>query len=68
MKVINTEQVNACTTVYEVEIEKSEFDKALNAAYKDISKEVRLDGFRKGKAPRALLEKMYAVDQDPVPG
>ncbi|MBR4749590.1 MAG: trigger factor [Abditibacteriota bacterium] len=68
MKVINTEQVNACMTVYEVEIEKSEFDKALNAAYKDISKEIRLDGFRKGKAPRALLEKIYAVDQDPVPG
>ncbi|MBP5274581.1 MAG: trigger factor [Abditibacteriota bacterium] len=68
MKVINTEQVNACLTAYEVEIEKSEFDKALSAAYREISKEIRLDGFRKGKAPRALLEKIYNVDQDPVPG
>ena len=39
-----------------VTIDESEFDTALNAAYKRIAKEVRLPGFRPGKAPRKVLE------------
>lgn len=39
-----------------VEIDEAEFDKALNAAFKRLAQEVRIPGFRPGKAPRRILE------------
>lgn len=40
-----------------VSLEESELEPALDAAWKEIAKEVRLPGFRPGKAPRRLLER-----------
>ncbi len=42
-----------------VTIDETEFEPALDAAYKRISKEVRMPGFRPGKVPRKLLEKQF---------
>lgn len=39
-----------------VEVEASEFEVAVDAAFKKIAREVRLPGFRPGKAPRKVLE------------
>lgn len=39
-----------------VEVDEAEFDKALDAAFKRIAREVNIPGFRPGKAPRRLLE------------
>lgn len=39
-----------------VVVEEAEFDKAIDAAFKKIAREVRIDGFRPGKAPRRVLE------------
>jgi len=39
-----------------VSIDETEFDKDIDAAFKRIAQEVNLPGFRKGKAPRKLLE------------
>jgi trigger factor len=39
-----------------VEVEELEFDKAVDAALRKIAREVRIPGFRPGKAPRKLLE------------
>src|SRR4051812_16380761 len=39
-----------------VEVEELEFDKAVDAALRKIACEVRIPGFRPGKAPRKLLE------------
>jgi trigger factor len=39
-----------------VEVEAGEFETAVDAAFKKIAKEVRLPGFRPGKAPRKVLE------------
>src|SRR3546814_17096466 len=39
-----------------VEVPSDEFDQAISAAFKKIAKEVRLPGFRTGKAPRKILE------------
>jgi trigger factor len=39
-----------------VEIDEAEFDKDVDAAFKRIAREVRLPGFRPGKAPRRILE------------
>lgn len=39
-----------------VTVDETEFEDDLNAAFKRIAHEVNLPGFRKGKAPRKLLE------------
>jgi trigger factor len=39
-----------------VEVEEAEFDAQIDKAFKLIAKEVRLPGFRPGKAPRKVLE------------
>ncbi len=39
-----------------VEVDESEFEKAIDAAFRRIAREVRIPGFRPGKAPRRLLE------------
>jgi trigger factor len=39
-----------------VEVEEQEFEQAVDAAFKKIAHEVRIPGFRPGKAPRRLLE------------
>lgn len=42
-----------------VEVAEAEFDSAIDAAFKRIAKEVRMPGFRPGKAPRKLLEAQF---------
>jgi trigger factor len=39
-----------------VEVDESEFDKAVDAAFRKLARSVRVPGFRPGKAPRRLLE------------
>ena len=39
-----------------VEVDESEFDRDIDAAFRAIAREVRLPGFRAGKAPRKVLE------------
>lgn len=45
-----------------VEIEAERLEKALDAAYNKQKKSISLPGFRKGKVPRAMVEKMYGVE------
>ena len=42
-----------------IEIEKAEFEAALNKAYAKCRKNIMIPGFRKGKAPRKMVESMY---------
>jgi len=44
-----------------VTIDESEFDRDIDRAFKKIAKEVRLPGFRAGKAPRRVLEARIGV-------
>jgi trigger factor len=39
-----------------VEVDEEEFEKAVDAAFKKIAAEVNVKGFRRGKAPRKVLE------------
>ncbi len=39
-----------------IEVEQGVIDQAVDAAFKEIAKEVRIPGFRPGKAPRRVLE------------
>lgn len=44
-----------------VEVDETEFDKAIDAAFRKIAREVRIPGFRPGKAPRKILEQRLGV-------
>lgn len=60
MNVKSTEQANGNAKVI-VEIEKQEFEAALNKAYNKCRKDILVPGFRKGKAPRKIVEGMYGA-------
>jgi len=44
-----------------VEVDEAEFDREIDRAFKQIAREVRLPGFRAGKAPRKLLEARIGI-------
>ena len=50
------------TYVLEVTISPEEFNKGIDAAYKKEVKKIAIPGFRKGKAPKAMIEKMYGPE------
>ena len=50
---------NVATIV--VEIDKDLMEKGVNAAYLKARKQIMLPGFRKGKAPRKMIEAMYGA-------
>ena len=45
-----------------IEVSAEEFDKACQAAYDKQKKSISIPGFRKGKVPRAMVEKMYGPE------
>lgn len=45
-----------------VEIEAERFEQALNKAFQKNRKSIQLPGFRKGKAPRKMIESMFGKD------
>lgn len=55
----NTQETAVNTVEVTIVIEKERFEKAVNDAYKKEVKKIQLPGFRKGKAPKALIEKYY---------
>lgn len=55
----NVEKKEDNTVVFQVEAEKDEFEKAVNSAYLKNRGQIYIPGFRKGKAPRAVIEGMY---------
>ena len=59
MKLIKNEQTEKNTVKLTIEVDKEAFEKALEKSYKKNVKQIALPGFRKGKAPRKLIEKYY---------
>ncbi|MDU2293483.1 MAG: trigger factor [Clostridia bacterium] len=45
-----------------IEVDQDVFDKAVQDAYKDQKGKIAIPGFRKGKAPKALIEQHYGKD------
>ena len=45
-----------------IEVPASEFEKALQSAYNKQKKSISVPGFRKGKVPRQMVEKMYGLE------
>ncbi len=55
----NTQETALNTVEVTIVIEREKFEKALLDAYKKEVKKIQIPGFRKGKAPKAIIEKMY---------
>lgn len=55
-----TDQANTYELV--VNVDGETFEKAVNAVYKKQVKNISIQGFRKGKAPRKVVEKMYGSE------
>lgn len=53
------EKVEKNTVLLEVEVEPEKFTRAVDQAYKKIVKTINVPGFRKGKAPRSIIERYY---------
>ena len=45
-----------------IEVPAEELEKAIDVAYKKQKNQISIPGFRKGKVPRAMVEKMYGVE------
>ena len=58
----NVENKEKNTAAFVVESDAAEFSKAVNDAYLKNRSSISIPGFRKGKAPRAVIEGMYGPE------
>ncbi len=59
MKVLKNEARENSQVYLEIEIAEDAFEAAVERSYKKNVKNINIPGFRKGKAPRKFIEKMY---------
>lgn len=59
MNLKSTNKVETNKYELEIEVDAAEFDKAVEKAYLKQRKKINVPGFRAGKAPRKMIEKMY---------
>ncbi len=57
-----TKKEEANTYELTVEVDGETFERAVNTVYKKQVKNINIQGFRKGKAPRRIIEKMYGSE------
>ncbi len=62
MNLISCEKLEKSMVEIQFSIDADTFKKAVNNAFKRESKKYAIPGFRKGKAPRSMIEKMYGAD------
>ncbi|MFI3226829.1 MAG: trigger factor [Clostridia bacterium] len=62
MELLKHEKTENSTVTLTVQVSKEEFEAANTKAFAQNSKKLNIDGFRKGKAPRAVIEKMYGKE------
>ncbi len=62
MELIRNEKVAENTVEIEFKVPAEEFEAALSRVFRKASKEITVPGFRKGKAPRNMVEKLYGEE------
>jgi len=55
--IVKQEQLNPCEVELEIEVDAEKVNIAVDQTYSELSKVTNIPGFRKGKAPRAVLER-----------
>ncbi len=61
MKVTNAEKKEKSTVELTIQVEAEEFEAAVQQAYLKNRSRINVPGFRKGKAPRKIIEGMYGT-------
>ncbi len=59
MKLTNHAKTEGNKYEMTVNVDKTEFSAAIDKAYNKVKKDIEIQGFRKGKAPKALIEKKF---------
>ena len=62
MSVKSCEKIEKSQVALTIEVGAAEFEAAVEKAYKKMRKNISVPGFRPGKAPRKMIEKMYGVE------
>ena len=62
MTVKSCEKIEKSRVVLTIEVGAAEFEAAIEKSYLKMRKNINLQGFRPGKAPRKMIEKMYGVE------
>ena len=62
MSLKNTENIAVNQYKITFDVDHATFEGAINKVYKKSVKNITIPGFRKGKAPRAIVEKMYGKE------
>ncbi len=60
--IVNNTKREKNVVTFEVTLDAAEFEKYVAEAYKKAKKNITVPGFRKGKAPRTVIEGMYGKD------
>ena len=58
---VNVEKLEKNMAKLTVEVSAEDFEKAIQGAYLKQKNRINIPGFRKGKAPRVMIEKMYGA-------
>ena len=61
MNLVKSEKNEKSMHYLEFAIDKATFDAAVEKVYRKQVKNINIPGFRKGKAPKSVIEKMYGV-------
>ncbi|MDQ3653503.1 MAG: trigger factor [Chloroflexota bacterium] len=59
---LNVERKPASLVVLDITADDDEFAEAMTKAYRKVAKDIQMPGFRKGKAPRNVIERFYGRD------
>ena len=62
MSLVASNQIETNRNEVEVSVDGETFKKAIKAVYKRQVKNIRIPGFRPGKAPQSVIEKMYGKE------
>lgn len=59
MSLVSANKVETNTYELTVSVGAEEFKKGIDKTYKKTVKNITVPGFRKGKAPKSIIEKLY---------
>ncbi len=59
---VSVEKLEKSMAKLTIEVEAADFDKAVEKVYNKQKSKIQIPGFRKGKAPRHMIERMYGKE------